>query len=180
MIGHASAPYCSLMFRKMKGSYFYEEREIFVLPLKKLLCPTDFSEPSREALKVAVEFASHFGAQLSLVNVVPLLPVLPRDPNYAFKVPEYEQMLHADAEERLNELVGEVTTPGKKIRKVVGRGDEDSELVFREIDRRHDVIVIATHGMTGWRRAVFGSVAERVVRLAKCPVLTTRVSQAEP
>ena len=82
-----------------------------MFPLKKLLCPTDFSEPSREALKVAVEFASHFGAQLSLVNVVPVLPVLPRDPNYAFKVPEYEQMLHADAEERLNELIGEVTMP---------------------------------------------------------------------
>ena len=43
-----------------------------------------------------------------------------------------------------------------------------------------DMIVIATHGMAGWRRVVFGSVAERVVRLAKCPVLTTRVSQAEP
>ena len=69
---------------------------------------------------MAVEFASHFGAQLSLVNVVPVLPVLPRDPNYAFKVPEYEQMLHADAEERLNELVGE-TTPGINIRTIVGR-----------------------------------------------------------
>ena len=102
------------MFRKMKTSYSHEEREIFVLPLKKLLCPTDFSEPSREALKVAVEFALHFGAQLSLVNVVPMLPVLPRDPNYAFKVPEYEQMLHADAEERLNELIGEVTMPRHK------------------------------------------------------------------
>jgi len=42
------------------------------------------------------------------------------------------------------------------------------------------MIVIGTHGMAGWRRVVFGSVAERVVQLAKCPVLTTRVSQAEP
>jgi len=151
-----------------------------VLPLKKLLCPTDFSEPSREALKVAVEFASHFGAQLSLVNVVPLLPVLPPDPNYAFKVPEYEQMLHADADERLNELVGKVTTPGVNIRTIVGRGDAASEIIRIAEKENVDVIVIATHGMTGWRRAVFGSVAERVVRLAKCPVLTTRVSQAEP
>ena len=165
---------------KDENSNFHEEREIFVLPLKRLLCPIDFSEPSREALKVAVEFASHFGAQLSLVNVVPVLPVLPRDPNYAFKVPEYEQMLHADAEQRLNELVGEVTTPGTNIRTIVGRGDAASEIVRIAEKENVDMIVIATHGMTGWRRVVFGSVAERVVRLAKCPVRTTRVSQAEP
>ena len=99
---------------------------------------------------------------------------------YAFKVPEYEQMLHADAEERLNELIGEVTTPGTNIRTIVGRGDAASEIVRIAEKENVDVIVIATHGMTGWRRVVFGSVAERVVRLAKCPVLTTRVSQAEP
>ena len=151
-----------------------------MLPLKKLLCPTDFSEPSREALKVAVEFALHFGAQLSLVNVVPMLPVLSRDPNYAFKVPEYEQMLNADAEERLNELIGEVTTPLTNIRTILGHGDAASEIVRIAEKENVDMIVIATHGMTGWRRVVFGSVAERVVRLAKCPVLTTRVSQAEP
>lgn len=151
-----------------------------MLPLRKLLCPTDFSEPSREALKVAIEFSSHFGAQLSLVNVVPLLPVLPPDPNYAFKVPEYEQMLHSDAEERLNELIEESTTRGTNICTIVGHGDAASEIVRIAEKENVDMIVIATHGMTGWRRVVFGSVAERVVRLAKCPVLTTRVSQAEP
>lgn len=151
-----------------------------MLPLIKLLCPTDFSEPAREALKVAVEFVLHFGAQLSLVNVVPMLPVLPRDPNYAFKVPQYEQMLNADAEERLNELIKEVTTPITNIRTILGHGDAASEIIRIAEKENVDMIVIATHGMTGWRRAVFGSVAERVVRLAKCPVLTTRVSQVEP
>ena len=151
-----------------------------MLPLKKLLCPTDFSEPAREALKVAVEFVLHFGAQLSLVNVVPMLPVLPRDPNYAFKVPQYEQMLNADAEERLNELIKEVTTPITNIRTILGHGDAASEIIRIAEKENVDMIVIATHGMTGWRRAVFGSVAERVVRLAKCPVLTSRVSQVEP
>lgn len=151
-----------------------------MLPLIKLLCPTDFSEPAREALKVAVEFVLHFGAQLSLVNVVPMLPVLPRDPNYAFKVPQYEQMLNADAEERLNELIKEVTTPITNIRTILGHGDAASEIIRIAEKENVDMIVIATPGMTGWRRAVFGSVAERVVRLAKCPVLTTRVSQVEP
>ena len=165
---------------KDENPYSHEEREIFVLPLKKLLCPTDFSEPSREALKVAVELASHFGAQLGLVNVVPVIPVLSRGPYYAFQVPEYEQMLYADANARLDELVGEVTTPGTTIRTIVVHGDAASEIVRIAEKENVDMIVIATHGMTGWRRVVFGSVAERVVRLAKCPVLTTRVSQAEP
>ena len=89
-------------------------------------------------------------------------------------------MLNADAEERLNELVGEVTTPGTHIRTIAGHGDAASEIVRIAEKENVDMIVIATHGMAGWRRVVFGSVAERVVRLAKCPVRTTRVSQAEP
>jgi len=88
-------------------------------------------------------------------------------------------MLNADAEERLNEIVGEVTTPGTHIT-IAGHGDASSEIVRIAEKENVDMIVIATHGTTGWRRAVFGSVAERVVRLAKCPVLTTRVSQVEP
>lgn len=59
-------------------------------------------------------------------------------------------------------------------------GDAASEIVRIAEEENVDMIVIATYGMTGWRRVAFGSVAERVVRLAKCPVLTTRVSLAEP
>ena len=89
-------------------------------------------------------------------------------------------MLNADAEERLNEIVGEVTMPGTIIRTIVVHRDAASEIVRIAEKENVDMIVIATHGMTGWRRVVFGSVAEKVVRLAKCLVLTTRVSQAEP
>ena len=101
-------------------------------------------------------------------------------PELGFRVPAYEQMLNADAEELLNELVGEVTTQGTHIRTIAGHGDAASEIVCIAEKENVDMIVIATRGMAGWRRVVFGSVAERVVRLAKCPVLTTRVSQAEP
>ena len=151
-----------------------------MLPLKKLLCPTDFSEPSREALKVAVESALHLERNELRSTSHRCSRVLARDPNYAFKVPEYEQMLNADAEERLNELIGERTTPLTYIRTILGHGDAASEIVRIAEKENVDMIVIATHGMTGWRRVVFGSVAERLVRLAKCPVLTNRVSQAEP
>lgn len=77
-----------------------------MFPIKLVLCPTDFSDPSSEALKIAAELASKVGAELLLVHVVPVLPALPSDPNYVFKVPEYERLLHQDADEKLAHLVG--------------------------------------------------------------------------
>jgi nucleotide-binding universal stress UspA family protein len=80
-----------------------------MLPVKKVLSPTDFSEPSREALKAGGEFASHFGAECALVHVVPVLPVVPSDPNYVLKMPEYERLLHTEADEKLGQLAREMT-----------------------------------------------------------------------
>jgi nucleotide-binding universal stress UspA family protein len=148
-----------------------------MLPVKTLLCPTDFSEPSRKALKVAIELASHFAAGLFLVHVVPVLPALPNDPNYVFKVPEYERLLHADADEKLRDMAKEPMTRGTTVRTIVGHGDAATEIVRIAEKENTDLIVIATHGMTGWRHAMFGSIAEKVVRLAKCPVLTIRAQE---
>ena len=149
-----------------------------MFPVKTVLCPTDFSEPSQEALKIARELASQVGAGLLLVHVVPVLPALPNDPNYVLKVPEYERLLHQDADEKLAQLVKE-ETKGTTARTIVGHGDVADEIVrIAEIEKA-DLIVIATHGTTGWRRFMFGSVAEKVVRLAKCPVLTIRNPQEE-
>jgi universal stress protein A len=152
------------------------ERVKAMLAIKTILCPTDFSEPSREALKFAVELASHFAGEICLVNVVPVVPSLASDPNFVFAVPEYERMLHAEAEEKLRGLVKKVTTHGVAVRTKVRHGDAATEIVRIAADEKADLIVMATHGMTGWRHAMFGSVAEKVVRLAKCPVLTTRAS----
>jgi len=145
-----------------------------MLPVKRVLCPIDFSEPSREAFNVAVELASHFAAGLCLVHVVPVLPALPNDPTYVFKVPEYERLLHADADEKLRQLGREATSRGITVHTTVGHGEAAREIVRIADEENADLIVMATHGMTGWRHVMFGSVAERVVRLAKCPVLTTR------
>ena len=60
---------------------------------------------------------------------------------------------------------------------VIRYGDASREIVRIAREEEADVIVIATHGLTGWRHLVFGSVAEKVVRLAECPVLTIRVGE---
>lgn len=145
-----------------------------MLPIHKVLCPTDFSEPSGQGLAAAGEMARHFGSELLLVHVLPVLPALPPDPNFVFNVPEYELALHSDANEKLRKLAEETTAKGTKTRTLVGHGDAGSEIVRIAKAEGVDLIVLATHGATGLRHVVFGSVAEKVVRLAHCPVLTVR------
>ena len=145
-----------------------------MLPLKLIICPTDFSAPACTCVCVAGELAEHFNAELLLVNIVPALPGVPPDPNYVFKIPEYEQYLHADAEKHLRETRDDLVSRNVKVRTQVGHGAAAEEIVLIAKTEGADLIVISTHGSTGLERWVFGSVAEKVVRLAECPVLTVR------
>jgi nucleotide-binding universal stress UspA family protein len=149
-----------------------------MVSIKTILCPTDFSEPSLEGLGYAVEFAKLFGADLCLVNVVPAVPPLPTNPNFVFQIPEYERGLHADADEKLREVIQHRVPKGINVRSVIGHGDPGREIVRIAEDERADLIVIATTGLTGLEHVLFGSVAEKVVRLATCPVLTVRAPVA--
>ncbi len=149
-----------------------------MIAIKKILCATDFSEPSYEGLKYAVELATLFGAELCLVNVVPAIPPLPTNPNFVFQIPEYERGLHADAERKLRELIEQRVPKGLKARTVIGHGDPGGELARIAEDEHADLIVMATTGTTGFKHILFGSVAEKVVRLSACPVLTVRAPVA--
>ena len=149
-----------------------------MLAIKTILCPTDFSEPSYEGLKYAIELATQFGADLCVTNVVPAVPPLPTDPNFVFEIPEYERGLHADADRKLRELIEQRIPKSLKVRTVIGHGDAGREIVRIAGEELADLIVIATTGMTGLRHILFGSVAEKVVRLAACPVLTIRAPVA--
>ena len=148
-----------------------------MLPVQRILCPTDFSGPACTCVRTASELAEHFGAELILVNVVPAIPTLPPDPNYVFKIPEYEMYLHADAEEQLRKASAELVGKNVKLRTLVGHGPAADEIVLIAKKENVDLIVISTHGSTGLERWVFGSVAEKVVRLAECPVLTVRQTE---
>jgi nucleotide-binding universal stress UspA family protein len=148
-----------------------------MLPFKKVLCPSDFSDASRAGLATAVELAAHFKADLYLVHVVPVVPPVASDPNFVFKVPEYERALHADAERQLKALAEEAAAKGVTAHTTVGHGDAGPEIVRAAQGEEVDLIVIATHGNTGWRHAMYGSVAEKVVRLARRPVLAVPAPQ---
>jgi nucleotide-binding universal stress UspA family protein len=148
-----------------------------MLPFKRILCPLDFSGPSYEALKDAVEVATHFGASLCLLHVVPVLAV-PVDPNFGYGVEQYTEVHLADAERKLGEIAAQRVPPGLKCQTRVRLGEAAGEIVRAAEDEGADLIVIATHGLTGWRHLVFGSVAENVVRQAHCPALVIRAPRA--
>jgi nucleotide-binding universal stress UspA family protein len=149
-----------------------------MLPFRKVLCPTDFSGPSRDALAAAVEIAREFSAALCLAHVVPAFPPITGDPNVSFRVPEYEAALRRDARVKLAALVAHVRDGAVSPEYTIAEGDPGREVARIAREWGADVIVISTHGETGWRHALFGSVAERIVQFAPCAVLTVRASDA--
>lgn len=145
-----------------------------MLPPRLIMSPIDFSEHSQDALKTATDLASSFGAELCLVHVVPAIPKLP-SASTIFHEGEYEQQLHDDAQKQLDEMVRTIGRRGVAARSVVGTANDVSMELLRIAEHNNvDLIVIATHGMTGWRQLAFGSVTDKVVRLATCPVLVLR------
>jgi nucleotide-binding universal stress UspA family protein len=94
------------------------------------------------------------------------------DSTVLMQLPEYERLLRP--QQGLEELAKPLLARGLKVHTIVTHGDPASEIVKIAKQKSVDIIVIATHGNTGWRRLAFGSVAEKVVRTATCPVLTIR------
>jgi nucleotide-binding universal stress UspA family protein len=148
-----------------------------MLPIKNILCPTDFSEPSYEALHAADEIARHFSAELTLVHVVTPIPVIPiHDDPTSFNLPLYEKEMEASARKTLEQVSKEKLSPGVRVDAIVIQGDPATQIVRLAKDNQNDIIVIATHGLTGWRKFMFGSVTEKVIRLATQPVLSIRIA----
>ena len=145
-----------------------------MLTIKKILCPVDFSEPSLKGLDYAADFATLFQAELTVIYVLPLLPPTPSDPNTFFKVPEYERIVHAESEKELKEIVALRIPKNLNVRSYIGHGNPAKEIVRIAEEMNADLIVIATQGHTGWHHFVMGSVAEKVIRHAHCPVFAVR------
>ncbi|MFM8470392.1 MAG: universal stress protein [Limisphaerales bacterium] len=148
------------------------------LRLKKILVPVDFSEFSTKAIKYAARFAEQFVATLVLVHVVE--PV--RYPESVLIPPEMEEANRERlklAREALAEFVRKQVPADIPTETATRLGHPFSEIGVAAKDFDVDLIVIATHGHTGLKHLFLGSTAERVVRLAPCPVLTVREREHE-
>jgi universal stress protein A len=143
------------------------------IAIRKILAPTDFSPASQKALKYALRFARDFGSELTLLHVLepavsPAFAGLPA-------APALSESELADAEEGLRTLVESARGAGvAAVRSRVRMGVATHEIVEAAKELDVDLIVIATHGYTGWKHFAIGSTAARVARAAPCPVLVIR------
>ena len=135
--------------------------------LKQLLVPVDFSDCSREALAYAEQLAEGFGAEVTILNVVPLNEGILRLGAEQFGL--LDQQLQENQRRKLIALIRESTSL-KPARCLVRLGDPVREIVKMAEELSATAIVISTHGLTGVKHALIGSVAEKVVRHARCPV----------
>jgi nucleotide-binding universal stress UspA family protein len=140
---------------------------------RRIVHPTDFSPASRPAFRKALELAKGSRAQLTVVHVLPVLPIAP-DGYIAPRT--YNDLLRGQregAQKQLDRLVSQARAAGVRTLGILLDLGVASERIARVAkSRRADVIVMGTHGRTGIRRALMGSVAARVLTLASCPVLT--------
>jgi len=174
----ASIHFARIGIRSLSKPKRIEKRKarVEMLPPKRIVCPIDFSDHSQQALIVATDLALRFQATLFLVHIVPMLPKLPSLAT-VFKEGEYERTLHEDAKRQLEQSVQELSKKGVTAEVSLGTANDVGMEIVRVAEHNQaDLIVIATHGTTGWNKWVFGSVAEKVVHVAHCPVLVLRAS----
>ena len=151
-----------------------------MLLFKKILCPTDFSEPSYKALKAANDLAKEFSSELILIHVLSPMQVFPTSPGFAPGQPAAsgyipEQILgeaQNQAGESLDKTLEEQVSKEIISKTILLQGNPAEEITKYAEEENVSVIIIGTHGYTGWRHLLLGSVTEKVVRIASCPVLT--------
>lgn len=147
-----------------------------MITLQKILVPTDFSDFSQQALEFALSLAEQFRAKLYVMHVWEMAmtsSLLPPEP-YPESILTEQQKATA---EHLAKVTNELTTSGFDAEPVFVFGKPYMEIVRIAADLDVDLIVLASHGRSGISHLLLGSVAEKVVRLAPCPVFTVKLPQ---
>ncbi len=144
----------------------------------KICCGIDFSEPSRAAMTEAAQLARRHEGELTLVHVWEPPPAVGKDA--VVSPPELFAQTRVEMERKLEGWRAEAERlAGLPVDAAVLAGNPAEELVRFARERFCDTIVMATHGRTGLRRLVLGSVAEKVVRTADCTVMVVRQPKVE-
>ncbi len=145
--------------------------------ISTILCPTDFSPAADLALEEAVELARRFSARLVLIHALEPLPV---GPVYAsFDVPAFTTELSREAERRLAGMKEKLEKEGFSVTVAVAGGFPQEVILKEAENQKADLIVMATHGRRGWKKLVFGSVTEKMLKLAPCPILVVPAPREE-
>jgi nucleotide-binding universal stress UspA family protein len=152
-----------------------------MMTLKNILVATDFSEPSDAALAYGRELAGRFGATLHVLHVAENIYITTFGAEtYAAVAPDLQRQVEDGARARLDELLIDSDKSGPPTRPIVLTSSSPSFAIIDYAGEHGiDLIVMGTHGRGALAHLLMGSVAERVVRLAPCPVLTVRHPEHE-
>lgn len=152
-----------------------------MVEVKKLLLPTDFSECANAALEFAADLAVRYEAEIELLHIIHDLSLEVPDfgmglsfPAYLENLPEKRHEIAAVAMQSLEKLRVSHPTLDTNAKCHVRFGQPFAEILSFAEDQSIDLIVLGTHGRTGLANVLLGSVAERVIERAACPVLTVR------
>lgn len=153
-----------------------------LMSARRILVPLDFSACSLAALEHAVELAQRFGSSIDVLHV--WSPPRTLGPDDAVALPgraleTVADFAHSEAHGPLDAVIYEVAQHGVSVRALLECGDPAAAIVRIAGEGGYDLVVMGTHGHTGLSHLLRGSVAERVVRRAPCPVLTIRVVDPE-
>lgn len=151
-----------------------------MIHLKRLLVATDFSSCSKKALHYAEAFSERFGSEIHLLHVVedlsPLLPAAgPGVPVLGAAMAE----IQTKADQALQAIPVAEAAAKNGVVKVIRNGSPHGEVVKYAKEAEIDMIILGTHGRTGLTHILLGSVAEKILRHAPCPVLTVRPQEHE-
>lgn len=151
-----------------------------LLPLRTILVPSDCSEGAAHALKEAVSLAQATGARIRVLYVIALYEDAGAEFELDFLTPELFAEMESRGRARLEKWLGDIATEDVAIELATRSGRTVDAIIADADECGADLLVMGTHGRTGFRHALIGSVTERVVRVAPCPVLSIRHPEALP
>src|SRR5262249_21412047 len=131
-----------------------------MIGFKRILCTTDLSEESFKAFPYAFDLARVFDAEIYFVNVVNINAAPTAELGFETTFMEFASAVRKDAIRQLDGILASRAPTDVKFRRIVVQGSAAEQILQAADEHKIDLIVIATHGLTGWRHMVFGSVAE--------------------
>jgi nucleotide-binding universal stress UspA family protein len=146
-----------------------------MIAIRRILCPLDFSRFSRHALEQAVALARETGAEVSVLHVFAFAPVaqtvaaggsIPMEPL------RLEPSARAALQGEIHDFIADLDLEGITLTTTLFEGDPLTRILDRATDWQADLVVMGTHGRSGFERLFLGSVAEKLLRKAPCPVMT--------
>ena len=145
--------------------------------IKNILMPTDFSKLSLSAAEYATELSEQYGAKIHLLHVLektpPILTIHSLDLSEKKIIQALEEEAKISLKKALDKVKGEKNI---EVESVIRKGIDYEEIIKYAEEKKIDLIVIATHGRTGILHTLLGSVAEKVIRYSKKPVLVSKCS----